>query len=151
MYVSSPNDWMKTRLEIKWNANLMQQCDEYSSFLSSTCFGRIRPSSRALEVKLQHMVLCTQSVDRWWSWEPLRRSCVRCGWCRAYEYLQIITLIPTSLDSAIRIKETSLGWRSNKIKKLYTFTVRIICQYCRFNYFSRISILLRYRVINSAL
>jgi len=22
-------------------------------------------------------------VDGWWSWEPLRRSCVRCGWCRA--------------------------------------------------------------------
>ena len=21
--------------------------------------------------------------DGWWSWESLRRSCVRCGWCRA--------------------------------------------------------------------
>ena len=29
------------------------------------------------------MVLCTEFLDGWWSWEPLRRSCVRCGWCRA--------------------------------------------------------------------
>ena len=37
--------------EIKWNANLMQQCI-YWSFLSSTCFGRISPSSGALDVKV---------------------------------------------------------------------------------------------------
>ena len=37
--------------EIKWNANLMQQCI-YWSFLSSTYFGRIRPSSGALDVKV---------------------------------------------------------------------------------------------------
>jgi len=53
------------------------------SFLSSTCFGYIRPSSGALDVELQHTVFCTQFVGGWWSWEPLRRSCVRCGWCRA--------------------------------------------------------------------
>jgi len=35
----------------------------YWSFFSSTCFGRIRPSSGALEVKLQHMVFCTQFID----------------------------------------------------------------------------------------
>jgi len=37
--------------EIKWNANLMQQCN-LLKFLSSTCFGRIRPSSEALDVNL---------------------------------------------------------------------------------------------------
>jgi len=36
--------------------------------LSSTCFG-IRPSSEALDVELQRMVLCTEFVDG-----PLRRS-----------------------------------------------------------------------------
>ena len=66
--------------EIKWNANLTQQCN-YWSFFSSTCFRRIRPSSGALDVKSQRMVFCTQFVDGWWSWEPLRRSCVRFGWC----------------------------------------------------------------------
>ena len=37
--------------EIKWNANLMQPFI-YWSFLSSTWFGRIRPSSGALDVKV---------------------------------------------------------------------------------------------------
>jgi len=26
------------------------------------------------------MVFCTEFLDGWWPWEPLRRSCVRCGW-----------------------------------------------------------------------
>ena len=43
----------------------------YWCILSSTCFGYIRPSSGALDVELQHMVLCTEFVDGWWSWEPL--------------------------------------------------------------------------------
>ena len=34
---------------------------------SSTCFGYIRPSSGALDVELQHMVFCTEFLDRWWS------------------------------------------------------------------------------------
>jgi len=58
----------------KWN-NLLQQC-----ILSSTCFGYIRPSSGALDVELQHMVFCTEFLDGWWSWEPLRRSCVASSW-----------------------------------------------------------------------
>jgi len=29
------------------------------------------------------MVFCTEFLDGWWSSEPLRGSCVRCGWCRA--------------------------------------------------------------------
>jgi len=29
------------------------------------------------------MVFCTEFLDGWWSWEPLCRSCVRCGCCRA--------------------------------------------------------------------
>jgi len=28
------------------------------------------------------MVFCTEFEVGWWSWELLRRSCVRCGWCR---------------------------------------------------------------------
>ena len=55
----------------------------YWCILSSTCFGYIRPSSGALDVELQHMVSCTEFLEGWWSWEPLRRSCLRCGWCRA--------------------------------------------------------------------
>jgi len=26
---------------------------------------------------------CTEFLDGWRSWEPLLRSCLRCGWCRA--------------------------------------------------------------------
>ena len=51
----------------------------YWCILSSTCFGYISPSSGALDVELQHMVCCTEFLDGWWSWELLRRSCVRCG------------------------------------------------------------------------
>ena len=29
------------------------------------------------------MVFCTEFLGGWWSWEPLHRSCVRCGCCRA--------------------------------------------------------------------
>ena len=60
-----------------WCNNVIYWC-----ILSSTCFGYIRPSSGAIDVKLQHMVFCTEFVDGWWSWQPLRRSCVRCGWWR---------------------------------------------------------------------
>ena len=69
--------------EIIWNANLMQQGNFIDVFLARHFFGYIRPSSGAWDVELQHMVLCTEFLDGWWSWEPLRRSCVRCGWCRA--------------------------------------------------------------------
>jgi len=61
----------------------MQLGNFYWCILSLTCFGYIRPSSGALDVELQHMVFCTEFFDGWWSWEPLCRSCVRCGWCRA--------------------------------------------------------------------
>jgi len=61
-----------------WCNNVM-----YWSFCSSTCFVHICPSSGTLDVELQHMVFCTEFVDGWWSWEPLLRSCVQCGWCRA--------------------------------------------------------------------
>jgi len=29
------------------------------------------------------MAFRTEFLDWWWSWEPLQRSCVRCGWCTA--------------------------------------------------------------------
>jgi len=67
-----------------WNANLIKQGNFIGSILSSTCFGYIRLSSGALDVELQHMVFCTEFLDGWWAWEPLRMvPCVRCGWCRA--------------------------------------------------------------------
>ena len=43
----------------------MQQCI-YWSFLSSKYFGRIRPSSGALDVKLQHTIFCSW----WWAYAP---------------------------------------------------------------------------------
>ena len=43
----------------------------------------IRPSSETSDVELQHIVFCSEFLDALWSWEPLRRSCVRWGWCRA--------------------------------------------------------------------
>ena len=74
------------RASSSWN-NLKCQIDAIRSFywciLSSTCFGYIHPSSEALDLELHHMAFCTEFLDGWWSWEPLRRSCVRCGWCRA--------------------------------------------------------------------
>ena len=39
-----------------------------------TYFGRIRPSSGALDVELQHMVFCTEFVGGLWSWQPLPLS-----------------------------------------------------------------------------
>ena len=48
--------------EIMWNANLMQRGNFIDVFLALTCFGRIRLSSEALDVELQHMVFCTECV-----------------------------------------------------------------------------------------
>jgi len=73
--------------EIKWNANLMQLGNVYWCILNSTCFEYIRPSSEGLDVELQHTVYCTEFLDGWWSWEPMRRSCVRCGWFSASQQL----------------------------------------------------------------
>jgi len=50
-------------------------------------------------LKLEHMVFCTQFVEGWWSWEPLRRSCVRCGWCRA----RTTTLLQTGCRKLLQI------------------------------------------------
>jgi len=63
-----------------WNVNFMQQGNFIDVFLARHVSGA---SSGALDVELQHMVCCTEFFDGWWSWEPLRRSCLRCGWCRA--------------------------------------------------------------------
>ena len=62
-------------LRVLWNAgNFLTNCKPVS-FSRRTLHHGVS--------KLQHMVFCTEFVDGWWSWEPLRRSCVRCGWCRA--------------------------------------------------------------------
>jgi len=47
------------------------------------------------------MVFCTEFLDGWWSWEPLRRSCVRCGWCRAL-YWQDVTPVSHTINTAIQ-------------------------------------------------
>ena len=52
-------------------------------FIIERSLESISPSSGALDVELQHTVFCTEFLDGWWSSEPLRRSCLRCGWCRA--------------------------------------------------------------------
>ena len=36
------------------------------------------------------MVFCTEFLDGWWSWEPLGRSCVRCGWCCAHSTIRTV-------------------------------------------------------------
>jgi len=76
--------------EIKWNANLMQQGNFIDVFLARR-FGYICPSSGALDVQLQHMVFCTEFLDGWWSWEPLRTSCL---WCRAWHHLHRLSRPP---------------------------------------------------------
>jgi len=60
----------------------VQQGNFIHGFLARQVSGYTRPSSGALDIELQHMVFCTKFLDGWWSWEPLRRSFVRCGWCR---------------------------------------------------------------------
>ena len=63
------------RASSSWN-NVKCQLDAtrwyYWCILSSTCFGRIRRLSGALDVELQHMVFWTEFLDGWWSWEQLR-------------------------------------------------------------------------------
>ena len=41
------------------------------------------PIIRSIRCWVAAYGFCTEFVNGWWSWEPLRRSCVRCGWCRA--------------------------------------------------------------------
>ena len=75
-----------TNIVRQWNKVKCQLYETrwfYWCILSSTCFGYMRPSSGALDVEEQHMVFCTEFLDGWCSWQPLRSSCVRCGWCRA--------------------------------------------------------------------
>ena len=88
------------RASCSWN-NVKCQLDAvrwfYWCILSSTCFGYIRPSSGALDVKLQHLIFCTEFLDGWWSWEPLRRSCVR---CRASQLSVLLSSISSLLPSS---------------------------------------------------
>ena len=96
------------RASSSWN-NLKCQLDAtrwfYQCNLSSTCFGYIRPSSGALNVGLQHMVFCTEFLDGWWSWEPLRRSCVRCLCCRAHGTIRTVhTTYAAALKTTTHLK-----------------------------------------------
>ena len=112
----------------------------YWYILSSICFGYIRQSSGALDAKLQHMVFCTKFLDEWRSLEPLRRSCVRFGWCswwwayapetcRAKE-ISIIYIVASSwhftlfqhLNNHVRPFVTEKSFRNNHLALAYTHT-----------------------------
>jgi hypothetical protein len=67
---------------ITWNASLMQQGGIINIFLVRHVSGTYAHHQEQWNVELHHMVYCTEFLDGW-SWEPLHRSCVRCGWCRA--------------------------------------------------------------------
>ena len=55
------------------------------------------------------MVFCTEFLDGWWSWEPLRRSCVRCGWCRAANHMpQLSSWWWAYAPETCRTKNTSI-------------------------------------------
>ena len=41
------------------------------------------PSISFFSILSPDTILGAQYRWWWWSWEPLRRSCLRCGWCRA--------------------------------------------------------------------
>jgi len=79
------------RASSSWNANLMQQGNFIDAFLARHILGTYTPSSGALDVDLKHVVFCTEFLDEWWSWEPLRGSCVRCWWRRAPSALKTTT------------------------------------------------------------
>jgi len=77
------------RASSSWNevkCQLVATRQFYWCILSSTCYRYIRPLSRSLDVELQHMVFCTEFLDGWWSWEPLCRPCLWCGWCCAWHH-----------------------------------------------------------------
>jgi len=65
--------------EIMWYANLMQLGNLIDVFLARHVLGTYAHH----QLELQHMVFCTECLEGWWSWQPSRRSCVRCGWCHA--------------------------------------------------------------------
>jgi hypothetical protein len=70
------------RASLLWN-NVWDQLDAtnviYWCSFTSTCFGRLRPSSGALDRVLQLTVFCTQFVAGRLSGQPVRRPCVQCG------------------------------------------------------------------------
>jgi len=81
LFDRASSSWKKVKSHLDATRNF------YWCILSLTCFGYIRPSSGELDVELQHMVFCTEVMDGWWSWEPLRRSCVRCGVARQHHFI----------------------------------------------------------------
>ena len=68
---------------ITLNANLMQQGNFIDVFLARHVPGTYAHHQEHWMLSCSYMVFCIKFLDGWWSWEPLRRSCVRCGWCRA--------------------------------------------------------------------
>ena len=84
-------------------------------------FWVLRPSSGALDVGLQHMVFCTEFLDGWWSWEPLRRSCVRCApdTCRAKNTL---IKLPCCIKLAVQI----ISWGRCTVKQPSSFQLHLL-------------------------
>jgi len=53
-------------------------------FLSTLNYDDGQPYIRFIKFSLQHMVFCTQLVDGWWSWEPLRQLFFSAGFIKPY-------------------------------------------------------------------
>jgi len=64
------------------------------------------------------MDFCTEFLEGWWSWEPLRRSCVRCGWCRAmHRYLSNWLWYVTRMNNS-RMPKMALNYKPNWRRRL---------------------------------
>ena len=55
------------------------------------------------------MVFCTEFLDGWWSWEPLHRSCVRCGCCHARQHPHRILIMGRDIQNLIFNLDT-ISW-----------------------------------------
>ena len=62
--------------ETKWNGHLMQLGNFIYVFLARHVSGTYA-IIRSIRCWVAALVFCTEFLDGWWSWEPLRRSCLR--------------------------------------------------------------------------
>jgi len=65
------------------------------------------------------MVFCTEFLDGWWSWEQLRRLCVRCEWCRASH--GTIRTVHTTYAAALKTTTNTSIKLSSCIKLAFHF------------------------------
>jgi len=81
------------------------------------------------------MVFCTEFLDGWWSWVPLRRSCVRCGWCRAAQShgtIPNVKNISIKLPCSIKLAFYIISWRRCTVKQSSSY-LRLYKNYSRFS------------------